>query len=823
MIHYSTVFKYSHDEMDAAFIDAAIDLFDKLLVDGSLFSVDGSKQIILQECSNEEYFERSVNELPVATKFPGVYDPKAIALMRDGMLEWTMDYVGTYSNLQYLRGKTSKEQIAAMTEVERKVFRNQPPGLLESPVGAGKSDIMKQVIRRVLSYDLPIAIIVPDHKLADEYCAKSPMLFHHHGRTDPIKAQANPNLLKFVCHQVNNANEAAKHNHLPAHSLCSKCPNAMGHIMNTAKEDSDEYLDAKAFFTRKKMIPREYMEKPCHFLYEGLKEALASKAVVLATAAFSDAFGEFKVNNEGIQQRLVIVDEKVTLAKEIELTPGAIGEWRANIDWLLKNKEGFNGVPEHLVEKLSSIVAVNEPSMKADVAKVLDGKMSDFKAEDLILLLEIDIVFKRMIVAINDNNDIDKDEILRIHEKAKKGKVISRGSADWEEISFFYNAAAEVKEKFRIPLRALNALALNLQHGTNRHSRLSQFIYEVCPIINWAKERGSVIFLDATAPIAMLKFIQSEMTAGDPDSRGSYYRARAYQNMHVTRFNGNFYGRGNVRKQNYPAIAAKRFSEMESIALTLPRNAAIIAHKAWFAKGIEACEADNAADLGKAIFEEKTGIQIGWYGKDERGHNRWEGYRSLAIIGMPLLGEEGFFKNYSADRAAVIFFTGEVWPLFNGECDEPNWEGMVPGLPRQPEVLAWAIDLYAAAIIQGIGRARALNTAHEVVIQIYGGIQSSAMTAALEGHCVDIHVQARETIHRDLAAYRARGTNVMVINAALTTIKARGETVSVRSVRSQLRVDGKSAAAKAIEGRLSEMRILGQLPLSTKGGRPRRW
>ena len=97
---------------------------------------------------------------------------------------------------------------------------------------------------------------------------------------------------------------------------------------------------------------------------------------------------------------------------------------------------------------------------------------------------------------------------------------------------------------------------------------------------------------------------------------------------------------------------------------------------------------------------------VGWWGADDRAHDRWMG-RDMLIAGVPSLSPEAAEDLYRADRALALAAgaPGEDWPDWTPERVERDGR-MVSA---SPAIQAWDDDRVAGHVAQGIGRCRPLD------------------------------------------------------------------------------------------------------------------
>ena len=700
----------------------------------------------------------------------------------------------------YIKQLDEVQQARSLARAEGQPMPDLPrapaPLGIQATVGLGKSHSVSTVAVACAAAGLPMAVLVPNHDLADEYVRRfesaGVAACHYYGRQPPN------NLIgeDWTCWKREAVEQAGNKNHRPAQSLCRTCP----HGLRVAAERGGEGAEkAIRWFKEHGKAPDEF--ERCRFLYEALPAMLAKQILVMPVQSFSETAGEWQerdlVTDAVVRQtqRLVIVDEHVELAQKITIRPGDVAGWR-------------DALPRVLEQVEKQIDFLTRQELDEAQRKELEQAMA-LRA----LVPELDLLFGDCAAAIAQDRKPDGPRILSLYDAARKAGAVTSGGARWERISYSYINRGD--GDFHIPLRALAVLASNIQSGCLRTDKNYWEAHEVSPVVEWALRRGSVVFMDATMPMAMQAIIES---AG-----GRVVEASAPQNHRVTRINGHLYSRGRVGPGEYQRNAKSRVKELARIAAQLPKPAAILTHKASLRYSADHCEHPDAATDAKAEFEVKTGGGIGWFGAHDRGHNAWAG-RHLALVGMQLLGHEAVASGYGVVRAALMQ-AGVAWPAWDGLTGGEGAETQGVPLPTDPQVREWLLDSYAQGIAQGIGRNRAVNHQGEpLIVQLWGGIDCHELDKALERYGIETHERIANTLHQTLNEYRTRGTDMISIDQAIEAIyqasQHTGISPSVSTVRSLLAREGGKAADSAIAARLRAWRDEGRLPPAGKGGKP---
>lgn len=122
-------------------------------------------------------------------------------------------------------------------------------------------------------------------------------------------------------------------------------------------------------------------------------------------------------------------------------------------------------------------------------------------------------------------------------------------------------------------------------------------------------------------------------------------------------------------------------------------------------------------------------------------------------------------------------------------------------IPDDPEAARWLMDIYAATLVQAIGRARGVNhhdADEPLQIRLYGGLAIQAMDAALARYLVPIDATGR---YSDSIQVPRADDPRWRIRAAIEEI-ARGRKgaagVSQRAVETWMMRTGQSAGKHAI-------------------------
>ena len=345
---------------------------------------------------------------------------------------------------------------------------------LEVTTGGGKSHAAALAAAIAQALGVPVLILVPTLALADDYVQAIESAGGHAvryvSRQSPEAVAADPALRPWLCRQLEAVRVAGERNQRPAMSICRECPHGRAAEYRCGNHDREQR--ALAWFRAHKLDPMDFQS--CDFLYRGLPAVKASPIIVAHAAAFSETLAMLKTD-AGSVQRLIIVDEAISLGKLVIAGQKSIEQW---------------------IKRIASIRA----RAVADVAKWRDiPSMQDDCAlwASIVALCDVaDEAYRQLSAALALRQAPDLASLQRLLSETRRAEQIHAGVAAWERVA----RVGEHSDTYSIPLRALSALVASMRAGIARALPTAVEFFEPSPILQWAKERGSVIFLDATMP-----------------------------------------------------------------------------------------------------------------------------------------------------------------------------------------------------------------------------------------------------------------------------------------------------------------------------------
>lgn len=317
----------------------------------------------------------------------------------------------------------------------------------------------------------------------------------------------------------------------------------------------------------------------------------------------------------------------------------------------------------------------------------------------------------------------------------------------------------------------------------------------------WTKalERGALL-LDATPE---LRAVADVHAAG---GQTHDFIART-PNLKIKQVGPVLFGRGNLTAAEIARRVKIGTDWLDSAPLGV---VAVMAHKKVAKKIIEA--RPDYAEF------------IGWWGKDEKAHNRWRACKKLIMIGPPTQNADEARIEYAIDQAAMapaLAAAGYTMDVWNGEVERKAWvevdggiemQSALPLPPANSFARPWTLDKLAASVTQFCGRLRAVQRPDE-------DLEAIIYTATpIVGH----GFRADEFYTGEGRVARQSETMQAVAKAVVTSIDAgnsptrrkvaelvkaeTGRTPSsdtidkiIRSIRRSALVDGVSFEAKAAE------------------------
>ncbi len=354
--------------------------------------------------------------------------------------------------------------------------------------------------------------------------------------------------------------------------------------------------------------------------------------------------------------------------------------------------------------------------------------------------------------------------------------------AEWTEFSTLVGSSAlkwvdgitaeaifkDSEGSLEIPLRTLKALGEAIERGT-AWVRKGVLHFAVSTRAVKAIEDGALI-LDATPSLAVRSIVKAQ--------GGEVTEIRARQDsLRVTQVLGAGHGKTSCSPDS-PSFQREKMHFLNTVRATAEKvgsgNLAVLTHKAL-------SDSLSPGDLSE-------NVEIGHWGLDDRGHNRWERKTTLMIWGVQRLAPSTAERIYMAERQAVIEAGGEAWPEWDGEQTEKWYQ--VPGQAKEifsrgykdEFIDQWAREWTTSKVVQAVGRLRATRRTDPLEVIIHSNFPLS------EAFGMEIHALARPD-WRTMNDYQKSRKDGQV-DRAVVAIAALGEDAGRRKINDWLKSKG---------------------------------
>ncbi|WP_215843665.1 toprim domain-containing protein [Acidithiobacillus montserratensis] len=622
------------------------------------------------------------------------------------------------------------------------------PLLIKITTGVGKSRILRELAQNPDFADLPLLILTKNHDLAVEYARAG--AFHYWGREAPSVAPicgngytqkdiANSQFSENTCFRHPVVTLVSRQNHAPAVTACRYCEHGRKFILETYHERSHPYADAKNWFDAQGFSSAAIKDVPACLWLSHQAEASRARVVVAPYQSYSQTLAT-RQTEDGPASRLVVVDEIPDFTRPLAATSADLGQNAARCADLL---ETFGRM----------LAATADPADQADLQEII----ADLKIGQS-MLMEIGLAMGASVGTAEDQR-LGSELIDRI--KDWKVKWLPGATARWERADLQYN-----KEPL-VPLRLLAALIASVSTGVYRLVRGVMQVQEITPLGERLLSGKPTLLLDATPSPAVEALVRVK--------GGQVVAAIARQNVHITHFAQYLHGRSFRNKAHQHSELAALMELNGQMATETGGDPVVLTHLPH-----------------NTLAGTSDDPDWGYWGRDEVGHDRWNG-RDMLIFGGPLL----------APDAQAVAYNGELMlHRLAGDESRPNWsmdvardQLVVVGsksvqarapLPVNQDLREWVLQDYGRRVVQAIGRARGARAEQVINIWIAGGLP----LVGLAEHGLAVAEYRQEHQNRNLAKKEKAEHRVQVAIAAL---QAADQDPSYRAVQ-------KWFAARGMEG-----------------------
>lgn len=642
---------------------------------------------------------------------------------------------------------------------EKKLKRPKlPPLLIKVTTGVGKSHLIRELIKHEAFKDVPLLILTRTHELAEDYALAGG--FQYHGRAEPFLEPVNG--LEYTeqdmkehgdkfhdntCFKYPVVKLVSEKNHVPALTACRSCEHGRKYMIENYDENSQPYIDAKAWFSLNGFSDEAVDAVPACLWLSHQKKASEMRVVVAPNASYSETLATWKNEQGESIPRLVIVDEIPDLTRGMEATSADLGVHARKCMDLM---EFFSG-------KLTTLKSshAEAPGLIEDLQAILD----DLKAGHISL--------QKIAKALG--NSVGEKGLQRLPDdlvkqiKSMDIDWLPGATARWERAELKYGHEAFV------PLRIMKGIVQSVSTGTAIVVDGKLHVQEITTLGDRIQKGSPSILLDATPSPAVEYMVKKR--------GGQIVDAIAKQHVKIVHYNQYLHGRSWKNKDHQKAELGALVNLKDQMQEETGINPVVLTYQPHCALAEELL--DSTDDWG-------------YFGKDDIGQDNWKS-RNMLIFGGPL---------FSPTTQALSYNSELMLRRLSGDKSSPDWsadiargvEVVVGGkvitskapLPADPALRDWVLNDYGHRMAQGIGRARAVWKPEDrdyITVWIAGGLPLVGLAAY--GLEVSEYRQEKQNMN-DL---KSKSTQERV-QAAMASLQAADKDPTYRQVNAWLEQNG---------------------------------
>ena len=620
-----------------------------------------------------------------------------------------------------------------------------PPVLIEVGTGVGKTS---RAVPRLAAH-VPTLTLVATRELAGDVHTKlmknRTAARIHFGRHAPAASETASS--PYVCLEADStARPLGAQNHPVMSTGCRTC------IYGFAAQQSiyleRDNLDKAAVLEQRidqaradRAIAPDDPIAPCGYIL-AVHDELHATHLIGCASSFSRQMADFQAAPGCPREdRLVIIDESCELVNQLIVTPADIAQWR---------EAAHNEIAR---------LRRHPPEREDAAASARLGALEQIAP----LLQSIAVKLAGVRVHVCQPSKALVSAIRRLFDLA--APLLNGDTAPWEtpELSW-------ADYGHRIPLRAIKALGWAAQWGALSVEQSTLHAAAPTMLLD-AILAGDVhaVILDATPDPTILAVVEA--------LGGTIHRAVPDQPLDITWYTARSHGRAatTARTDRLVREVEGLRAVRSAMAADTDQPPAVIGH----------------APIIRAL-DDQHGAPAGWWGADERGHDRFAD-RDLLIDGIPMRSPGVWRRGWLTHRAVLSYAGGQRPPPWSDER-EPVAVEITPGVTAtstmafssDPMICAWQLAVLGADTIQGLGRVRAIHhPGHRAVI-----LGQAVPIGAGGYHKVTVIGDADPAgMPQTAATYhqgRACGTTIRLLTGAIALHDA-GSVPSRRSINCWLR------------------------------------
>ncbi len=559
------------------------------------------------------------------------------------------------------------------------------PILVQSTMGTGKTNSIAEALAQMLDKKSPALMSFKTTRERDEFAAKLQLYQLKHGKQVGVhihEARSTKNCNKWD--EIKKLHEAER---APYSNVCLTCPHG---------ERADNGVAKCGYIQSLREAQRQQIVLACHGAVEH-DSSLSTYTKPRDDRPFWEQQEDVAPASK-TQQRAYIKDERSATDKRGCIT-------QDTITLMLRGCEEVEEEEATKAEVIQDHEQVDEEEIKSKSKKGLT------KLEWIAELKEA-LRFLNRTLCDAPAKGFQKFESSTL--SALLVKIPERAVEHDGTIAESVRLA--VKKSYRIPRSVLVDLGTALKNETV-WIKNQTLIFSVPSQLHARLINEDGILLDATPSLR----VRTEYE----EAGGQIVKLSVEQpSLKITQFGPQLFGRGYCMTEE----SQKRYFEilLYELAKDHAKKVAVITHK----------------PLAEAFLKEhpEHAGYVGWWGADDRAHNRWEKCNRLVIFGFQIFPPDEMRIQYEIDRAALEK-RGVYWETWDGSVEENAWVEIAGGreiqsalpLPTCRDARNWLLDIISSDTAQAIGRLRAARRADEKLeVSIYGAVP-------LIGHDVIVH------------------------------------------------------------------------------------
>ena len=631
-------------------------------------------------------------------------------------------------------------------------------------VGAGKSSSAIDTIANdpdVRAGRHRVLVVVADHDQASRYVraltAREIRAAEYYGRTAPREGVSDDAQPDTTCWRLSAAREVAGQHHPLAASYCRICPHGLlAASLSAAPAKAAEAHETFSATCRRQAIDPMSVQ-PCQFLYAAMPRYHKADVLVLPHQAYTPKLTRGEIDPFGgaeVKPCLVVIDEGVPLTRALTVRLADIDKWAARTrDWGDRLHRGCDPQAVHpaIFRAFGFLTtAIGEHGRNPDTLAAL------------------------------------RDALDAVSEKY--GDDLQHGGTwVWEAVRWAQDDQGRETGEIDAPLRALETIRAALA-GRSAAATWGALELRITAVTALGQHvcGGDTVLMDATVNDRTVAAIRTCAQSSSCSDRVSMLDVRVEQRAELALLAGRSYTRGLRTAPWYQGAKARNTGDLAAVL-----GAISVAHRdgqrLWGVITHKSLVLEDAVQ--RALQEFGGPVEIGYWGRDERAHNRWSG-RNLLLLGLP-------------------------WP--SPTTTQEKWDQLRafdPSLPSTPPT-QFAAELVAADVAQAVGRSRAIYAdPHDPIQVIIAAHMTPELRAALGKYGLRIAEERRNPLSG--RAPRDKAATLRVLVEVLDRWRRGGHITSTArdTLERACRQAGLRIASESFRGLLDEL-----VPPTERGGK----